>query len=75
MIEEERKVMNGIEKSIAVEEEKVKSSETPHANEKNISTILDAWDIMNYAERRAVILEWINSVTVYEGRISIDFKF
>lgn len=75
MIEEERKVMSGIEKSIAIEEEKIKSAENPQIDGKNISTILDAWDIMNYAERRAVILEWINSVTVYEGRISIDFKF
>ena len=30
---------------------------------------------MNYAERRAVVLEWLNAVIVSEGRITVDFKF
>ena len=54
---------------------KLRSTRQLQSSCENISTILDAWDIMNYAERRAVVLEWINAVIVSEGRITVDFKF
>ena len=75
LIDEQRDIVAGIEKSIAVEEEKLRSTQQLQSSCENISTILDAWDIMNYAERRAVVLEWINAVIVSEGRITVDFKF
>ena len=75
LIDEQRDIVTGIEKSIAVEEEKLRSTQQLQSSCENISTILDAWDIMNYAERRAVVLEWINAVIVSEGRITVDFKF
>ena len=75
LIDEQRDIVTGIEKSIAVEEEKLRSTRQLQSSCENISTILDAWDIMNYAERRAVVLEWINAVIVSEGRITVDFKF
>lgn len=75
LIDEQRDIVTGIEKSIAVEEEKLRSTRQLQSSCENISTILDAWDIMNYAERRAVVLEWINAVIVNEGRITVDFKF
>lgn len=75
LIDEQRDIVAGIEKSIAVEEEKLRSTRQLQSSCENISTILDAWDIMNYAERRAVVLEWINAVIVSEGRITVDFKF
>ena len=75
LIDEQRDIVTGIEKSIAVEEEKLRSTRQLQSSCENISTILDAWDIMNYAERRAVVLEWLNAVIVSEGRITVDFKF
>lgn len=75
LIDEQRDIVTGIEKSIAAEEEKLRSTRQLQSSCENISTILDAWDIMNYAERRAVVLEWINAVIVSEGRITVDFKF
>ena len=75
LIDEQRDIVTGIEKSIAVEEEKLRSTRQLQSSCENISTILDAWDIMNYAERRAVVLEWINAAIVSEGRITVDFKF
>ena len=75
LIDEQRDIVAGIEKSIAVEEEKLRSTRQLQSSCENISTILDAWDIMNYAERRAVVLEWLNAVIVSEGRITVDFKF
>ena len=74
-IEDQRKSIARIEKSIEAEEEKVKSSELPSSKTKNISTILDAWSIMNYEERRAAVLKWINAVVVDDGKITVDFKF
>ena len=75
LIDEQRDIVTGIEKSIAAEEEKLRSTRQLQSSCENISTILDAWDIMNYAERRAVVLEWLNAVIVSEGRITVDFKF
>lgn len=74
-IEDQRKSIARMERSIEAEEEKVKSSELPSSKTKNISTILDAWSIMNYEERRAAVLKWINAVVVDDGKITVDFKF
>ena len=57
LIDEQRDIVTGIEKSIAVEEEKLRSTRQLQSSCEYISTILDAWDIMNYAERRAVVLD------------------
>ena len=74
-INEHRDKIDGIKKNKAEEKKKKRNTRQHQSSCENISTILDAWDIMNYAERRAVVLEWINAVIVSEGRITVDFKF